>query len=98
MPRTKVRSFLLVKCDSLPIQIPNPKSQIPNPKSQASADIATDRLATQEDLGPELRPLRVLVEGNDGIDHLERKLVEGRVDGAAGRHAVARLEDRLPLA
>src|SRR5688500_5731123 len=92
MPRTNMRGLLLVMCDSIPIAFPG------GPPSPAPRLVAGDGLAPQDQIRPQLRPLLVLVERNGWIDGLERKVVEVRIDGAARRHAVPRLEDRLPVA
>src|SRR5687768_5780964 len=47
-----------------------------------------DFLPLQEEVGPDLLPLLVLVEGDDRVDHLEGELVEMGVHGEAGGHAV----------
>src|SRR3954467_2160957 len=49
----------------------------------------------EEELAPDLLPLVVLVERDDGVDHLEREFVEVRVHRKARRDAVALLEDGL---
>src|SRR5688500_15701228 len=97
MPLTKTRGFLLVKCDSLPITLYFHYSVFPY-SVLSLLRAFRDRLAAKKNFGPELRPLRVLVQRDDRVDHLEGKRVEMRVDAAACGHAVAFLENRLPLA
>src|SRR5262245_42700448 len=71
---------------------------IRNLRFMASIPVPLDPLSVEEELGPKFLPFLGLVERDRGIDHLERKLVELRVDHAARGHAVALLDEGLSLA
>src|ERR671931_2444474 len=59
---------------------------------------ALDRLAAEEELRPQAIPLLPFVERDRRVDDLVRELVEWRIDGQAGGHAVHALEELLAFA
>ena len=59
--------------------------------------VALDLLALEEKIGPQFIPLLGFVERDDGVDHLEGKLVQLAVHRRAGGHPVAVLDELLAL-